>query len=270
VPPRPSKADDTNTGRPNLTVVVPVYNNAATLAALCDQLKEVLQAEGISFELLFVNDGSRDDSLHRLSELAKQHPEITIVELAGNFGQATALLCGLAEASGDNCVILDADLQDPPSALPLLWRARAPEVSAVFAGRRGRSQSLGRDLTSFLYRTFLNVVTGLPKDASMYVLMDRQLVDAMVSFPTGHPWIPAMIGCLRAPARSVPVQRMIRAEGRSSYTGLARLRVALTGVACVLGYRLRTSDEPYLQRRGKEIVRAVSRARALSEPSHSV
>lgn len=261
-----SNASDAGARPLDLTVIVPVYNNAATLALLCDQLTAVLRTDGISFELLFVNDGSRDDSAQKLAELAKEHSEVTVVELTGNFGQQIAVLCGLERASGASCVIMDADLQDPPPALPLLWRARSPSVSAVFAGRRGRYQSPGRHLTSLMYRTLLYVLTGLPRDASMYVLMERPLVQALVDFPTRHPSIPAMIGCLGVRTVSIPVKRMMRIHGRSGYTGLARVRAALTGMACVLGYRLRTTDEAYLQRQGAPIVGAVSRARVLTGP----
>jgi glycosyltransferase involved in cell wall biosynthesis len=157
--------------RLDLTVVVPVYNNAATLAPLCDQLKAALGAAGISFELLFVNDGSRDDSAQQLAKLAKQHAEITVVP--------------------------------------------------VFAGRRGRYPSPGRRLTSLMYRSLLRVLTGLPRDANIYVLMEPLLVQALVAFPTRHPSIAAMIGCLGVPTVSIPVQRTVRAQGRSSYTSSA-------------------------------------------------
>jgi glycosyltransferase involved in cell wall biosynthesis len=249
----------------DLTVVVPVYNNAATLAPLCDQLKAALGPAGISFELLFVNDGSRDDSAQKLAKLAKHHAEITVVELRGNFGQQIAVLCGLGLASGASCVVMDADLQDPPPALPLLWRARAPNVAAVFAGRRGRYQTPGRHLTSLMYRLLLNVLTGLPRDASMYVLMERSLVQALVEFPTRNPSIPAMIGCLGVRTVSIPVERKMRPVGRSTYTSLARVRAAFAGMACLFGYRLRTTNEAFLQLHGGRLVGAVTKARVVTE-----
>src|SRR5688572_2751817 len=92
--------------RLDLTVVVPVYNNVASLALLCRELKAALDPLGISYELLFVNDGSTDASAARLAELAEQHPEITLVELSGNFGQQVAVLCGLERASGASCVVM--------------------------------------------------------------------------------------------------------------------------------------------------------------------
>ncbi len=252
--------------RLDLTVVIPVYNDAATLALLCDQLKAALRPESISFEILFIDDGSADDSAQRLGRLARKHAEVTVIELRRNFGQQIAVICGLEHASGESCVVMDADLQDPPSALPHLWRARSPDVSAVFAGRRGRYQSLGRHVTSLMYRTLLHVLTGLPSDVGMYVLMDRQLVQAIVAFPTQHPSLPAMIGCLGVPSISVPLKRMMRAEGRSTYTSLARVHAAIEGMTCWLNYRLQRHQTPYLQEHSKDLVRTLTRARVIGEP----
>lgn len=227
-----------------LSVVVPVYN-ATTLTALCDHLKGALQSEGISFELLFVNDGSQDESGVKLAELAKQHPEITIVTLTRNFGQATALLCGLA--SGVDCVVrcrsARAAIGDPVAVA----RATRPTFRRCLPDGADAHSLSAATLTSLSH--VAHVLTGLLKDASMYVLMDRKLVDGLVRFPTRHLWVPAMIGCLGLPSRSVPVQCLTRKEGQSSYTSLARLRAALTGIACVIGYRLGTTSEPYLRPR---------------------
>jgi len=250
----------------DLTVVIPVYNDAATIALLCKQLKAALSPEGISFEILFVDDGSTDDSAQRLARLAREHAEVTVIELTGNFGQQIAVLCGLEQASGECCAVMDADLQDPPSALPHLWRARSPDFSAVFAGRRGRYQSLGRHFTSLMYRTLLHVLTGLPSDVGMYVLMERRLVKAIVEFPTQHPSLPAMIGCLGVPSISVPLKRMMRAEGRSTYTSLARVHAAIEGMTCWLNYRLQRHETPYLQAHGRDLVRTLTRARVTGEP----
>ena len=149
----------------DLTVVVPVYGNGPTLAPLCEQLIRALEPLGISYELLFVNDGSTDHSAEILDALHHRHDAVSVVDLARNSGQQTAILCGLKEASGEACVIMDADLQDPPSALPLLVGARRPDIEAVFAGRRGRFTSLGRHITDLLdpsvtVKVYSNILTN--------------------------------------------------------------------------------------------------------------
>ncbi len=248
-------------------MVVPVYRNAPTLAQLCDQLKAALIPLGSSFELLFVNDGSTDNSAEILARLAREHDEVTVLDLSRNMGQQIAILCGLAEASGRSCAVMDADLQDPPSALPLLLAARGPSVQAVFAGRRGRSASFGRHITSGLFRNLLHLLTGLPHDAGMFVVMERELVDGVLGFPTEHPWITSMIGCLGASCAIVPVKRMSRPIGRSSYTSLARVRAAITGIRCVLAYKFGLDQQPYLRRHGAGLIRSLSRARVALDPA---
>jgi hypothetical protein len=160
---------------------------------------------------------------------------------------------------------MDADLQDPPSALPLLLAARGPGVQAVFAGRRGRSASFGRHVTSSLFRGLLHLLTGLPRDAGMFMVMERKLVEGLLDFPTEHPWITSMIGCLGVPCAIVPVKRMSRPIGRSSYTSLARVRAAITGLRCVLAYKFKLDEQPYLRRHGAGLVRSLSRARVTQE-----
>lgn len=247
----------------DLSVVVPVYHNAPTLAPLCQQLKQALTPLGISFELVFVNDGSTDSSAEVLAGLARAHDEVTVLELSRNSGQQIAILCGLDEASGRSCAVMDADLQDPPSALPLLLAARQAGIEAVFAGRRGRSASFGRHVTSALFRGLLHVLTGLPFEAGMFMLMERKLVDGLLGFPTEHPWITSMIGCLGVPCAIVPVKRMERPIGRSSYTSLARVRAAITGIRCVLAYKFGLDQQPYLRRHGAGLVRSLTRARVV-------
>jgi glycosyltransferase involved in cell wall biosynthesis len=244
----------------DVTVVLPVHNNAATLAPLCEQLKAVLKGMELGFELLFVNDASTDASSETMKGLARQHLEVTLLELSRNVGQHIAVLHGLSKASGEVCIVMDADLQDPPSLLPSLWAARADGVAAVFGGRRGRYQSSARHFTSGLYKRVQHIITGLPLDAGMFVLMERPLVEALLEFPTRRPMLPAMIGCLAVPTISIPVERQVRMRGRSSYKGLARVRLGLKGIACVLEHRFWPAPAPYLQQRGYGVVAELTRA----------
>lgn len=231
----------------DLSVVVPVYRNAPTLAALTEQVLDVAAGLTITCEIVFVNDASPDDSRARLIEIAETRAAVTVVDLARNVGQHAAVLHGLAYASGRTCAIMDADLQDRPSSLAVLWHARSPTVSAVFGGRRGNYQEQGRHATSRLFKWVLHRLTGVPKDAGIFVLIERELVDALVRFPTRTPWIQAMIGCLGASTVSVPVDRDVRSEGASSYSAFGRLRTAARGVWCVLEYRCWRASEPYLE-----------------------
>ena len=233
---------------PDLSVVVPVYRNASTVRPLAEQVIEVLEGLGLSHEIVFVDDASPDDSAARLAEVSRSHPVVRTVTLPVNVGQHAAVLHGLAAARGRWCAVMDADLQDRPASLAVLWQARTPGIEAVFAGRRGAYEGRGRLLTSRLFKWVLHRLTGIPADAGIFVLLARPLVDRLVAFPTRVPWVQSMIGCLGARACSVPVERSRRPDGDSSYSAMARLRTAARGLLCVLEYRVWRAPTPYLVR----------------------
>jgi glycosyltransferase involved in cell wall biosynthesis len=247
----------------DLSVVVPVYGNAATVAALAEQVATVAQGLGISHEIVFVNDSSPDDSLRRLQALAAASNSIVVIDLACNLGQHAAVLHGLARTRGQVCAIMDADLQDRPASLAVLWRARQPGCDVVFGGRRGRYQDAGRHATSRLFKWLLGRLTGVPDDAGIFLLMERALVERLVRFPTRTPWMQSMIGCLGARTISVPVDRDMRATGTSSYSAWGRVRTATRGIWCAVEYRLFPAPLPYLERpEQKRVARRIAASTA--------
>jgi polyisoprenyl-phosphate glycosyltransferase len=232
--------------RVDLTVVVPVYRNAPTLAPLTTQVIGVLTDLSVSHEILFVNDASPDASMDRLREIAARHACVTLLDLPENVGQHAAVLHGLSRASGRACAIMDGDLQDRPSSLATLWRARTATAAAVYGARRGRYEGRGRHRTSRLFKWVLYHLAGVPKDAGLFVLLERELVNALVRFPTRYPWIQVMVGCLGVPVLSVPVERDVRRDGESSYTAFGRWKTAARALLCVAEYRLWRAPAPYL------------------------
>lgn len=242
--------------RPDLSVVVPVYRNAETLEPLTDQVTAVTASLGLTPEIVFVVDASPDDSLARAVDLSARRRGVVVVDLPRNVGQHAAVLHGLARARGAACVVMDADLQDRPESLVTLWRARRPGLSAVFGGRTGRYQPRGRHLSSQAFKWLLHQLTGVPADAGLFVLLERDLVEALVAFPTRVPCIQAMIGCLAVPVVSVPVTRDVRRTGASSYGTAKRVLAGVRGVACVIEYRVWRPRRTYLA-----ATTAVARAR---------
>jgi glycosyltransferase involved in cell wall biosynthesis len=227
------------------SVVIAVYNNAATLVELYSRLKSVFLSGGFSFEVVFVDDSSSDGSVRVLDQLAGREEGVTVLTLKQNVGQHIAVLTGLSKSRGKWCVVMDADLQDPPEAIPALLRTCNNGVDAVFAGRRGNYESRGRLLTSRLFKLLLHLLCGVPRDAGIFVLMSRRMVNALLSMPTSTPWIVSMIGCTGLRATSVPVKRAPRTEGRSGYSSFARLRTAARGIICVLEYKFWRAKNPY-------------------------
>jgi polyisoprenyl-phosphate glycosyltransferase len=219
---------------PRLSVVVPVFGNAATLVQLHGRLGAALRSESIPYELIFVEDAGPDESLEVLRRLVGIDATVAVLALATNAGQNRAVLAGLEIARGEWCVILDADLQDPPEAIPLLLAGLRQGFSAVFAGRRGHYESGSRLLTSRVFKSVLAALTGLPRDAGIFVAIDRRMVSALLAIDEPTPFVVAQIGCTGLPCLSVPVERAPREFGASAYTSRQRLRTAVQALALVV------------------------------------
>lgn len=223
---------------PLVTVVAPVYRNEATLAELHRRVVAALAAAGAALHLVLVSDASPDGSPAVIEALAAGDPRVEPVLLARNVGQHRAVVEGLRRARGEAVVVLDADLQDPPEAIPaLLAELRRGGWGAVYAGRRGRYESLGRLATSRLFKRALALAAGIPTDAGMFVAMTRAVADRVAAFAEPHPFVVAMIGCAGAPTTSIPVRRA-RADDRiSGYTRWTRLRTGVSALVHVAHWR---------------------------------
>jgi polyisoprenyl-phosphate glycosyltransferase len=218
-----------------VAVVVPVYRNEATLVPLAQRLAAAL--EGRDWRLRLVIDASPDDSARVAVELSAADPRIAVTGLTVNAGQHGALLRGLAaEPDADVWVCLDADLQDPPEAVPLLLdRLARGDVEAVFAGRRGAYESRLRRLTGTAHRVLAARLTGLPPDAGAFLAMGPRVRDAVLAAQA--PSIVLAVGLARRPVTSLPVARDRRTEGRSAWTARARLRQSARSLVWALRHR---------------------------------
>jgi dolichol-phosphate mannosyltransferase/undecaprenyl-phosphate 4-deoxy-4-formamido-L-arabinose transferase len=221
-----------------VSVVLPVYRTGGALRELHRRLDAVLGPR--LRELVLVDDACPEGSGLVIAELADRDTRVRPITLARNRGQHRAVLAGLRATTGTWSLVMDADLQDPPEAIPpLLDRASAGGVDAVFAGRRGRYESPLRLLTSRLYKRLLGRLVGVPADAGTFVVLSRPLVDKLVEMGGPSPSLVAMIGCAGVVTTSVPVERAPRFEGRSAYSHAARLRSAVQALRWVAWWRLR-------------------------------
>jgi polyisoprenyl-phosphate glycosyltransferase len=216
-----------------VAVVVPVYRNAATLGPLAKRLAAAL--DGRDWRLRLVIDASPDDSASVARALADER--IAVTELPQNVGQHAALAVGLsAEPDADVWVCLDADLQDPPEAVPLLLdRLARGDVAAVFAGRRGAYESRARRLTGGLHRRVASALTGLPPDAGAFLAMAPAVRAAVLpAMAAGAPSVVLAVGRSGCPVTSVPVARDVRPEGTSAWTARARVRQSMRSLRWAL------------------------------------
>ena len=220
-----------------VAAVVPVYRNEATLAPLVARLREALA--GHDWTVRLVVDASPDGSAAEAARLAAEEPRVLPQVLPRNVGQHRALALGLAQDDADAWVCLDADLQDPPEAVPLLL-ARLPAVAGVFAGRRGSYESPLRLLTGRLHRAVMGRLTGLPADAGAFVAMDARGRDAVLRLQA--PSLVAALGASRLPVASVPVERAPREVGSSAWTPRARLALSARTLAWTVRQRWSGAD----------------------------
>ncbi|MBX9774055.1 MAG: glycosyltransferase family 2 protein [Xanthobacteraceae bacterium] len=221
-----------------ISVVVPVFNNGATLAELADRIRRTVESSW-TLELIFVEDCSTDNSWDVIDDIMRDAAaRVVAIRTPHNLGQHAAILVGLRHARGAWCAVLDADLQDSPEAITALMAA-VDGYDAVFAGRRGRHEPTVRLLTGHLYRLLLGVLSGVPSDAGTFFVLRREAVDRILALPVTNPSAIAMIGLARLRARSIPVQREPRRVGRSAYGNRLRLRLAWRMLSCVIECRFR-------------------------------
>lgn len=208
-----------------VSVISPVWRNATTVRALCARLAAVLPPD---YEILLVDDGCPDGSWRAIATIAEECPSVRGLRHADNLGQNAAVLTGLAAARGEEIVVLDADLQDPPEAVPrLLAELAASGAAAVFGGRRGGYESVGRLITSRAFKRVLRLATGrrLPADAGLLVAMNRVMLERVLFLAGPDTYVLAAMARSGLPMGSVPVERP--AAAASGYSGPARLQLAL-------------------------------------------
>ncbi len=205
------------------SVVVPVYNSEHTLPQLHERLSAVFdQTLHADFELLLVDDSSKDRSYEIMQQLRAEDHRVKIIQLARNFGQPCAVLCGFSKASGDYIITMDDDLQHRPEELPKMIRVlhEQPEVDVVLAKYVGRKHNLIRRTGTRVARWATSRMLGTPPDLEMtsFRVMRRFVMDAVLNLDIYHPQIGNMLVQTSNRIINVPVQHDARAYGRSGYS----------------------------------------------------
>ena len=217
-----------------LSVVVPCFEEEAVLPETHRRLVAVLsEVPELDFELVYVDDGSRDATLDLLREFQQADPRVRVLALSRNFGHEIALTAGLAETAGDAVAFIDADLQDPPELIPRmleLWRRGADVVYGVRLDREGET-SFKRWTAKAFYRLF-DLVTDLsvPLDAGNFRLMDRKVADALLTMPEQDRLIRGMVTWTGFRQEPISYRRVSRSAGGTKYTFRKMLGLAVDSI----------------------------------------
>ncbi|SFV26746.1 Glycosyltransferase involved in cell wall bisynthesis [Devosia crocina] len=225
--------DTAVTGQPELSVVVPCYNEEAGIAAFWARLCPVMDAIGLTWEVVFVNDGSRDDTVGRISTLT--HPGVSkrTIDFSRNFGKEAAITAGLDHARGKASVVIDSDLQHPPETIPLmvtLWQAGA---EVVLGKRQSReTDSALRTWFSNRFYSFASKVfeVPIPKDVGDFRLMDHQVVKALGSLRENQRFMKGLFAWVGFRTQIVEFEVAQREHGTSSFNLWRLLNFAVDGI----------------------------------------
>src|SRR5438270_7718422 len=215
-----------------LSVVAPVYNEEGTIEQFYTRVCAAL--DGLSFELVLIDDGSDDGSPALLERLAANDPRVHVVFLSRNFGHQTALTAGLDHAQGDAVVMLDADLQDPPELIPRMldhWRAGCDVVYAVRREREGESR-FKLATARWFYRLFDKLAqVDLVHNSGDFRLLDRRPLDALLSMRERNRFLRGMTVWVGYRQAAVPYDRDPRYAGETKYTLSRMLRFSLDAIS---------------------------------------
>lgn len=224
---------------PQVSVVIPVYNEQAGLDKLYARLYPALDALGRSYEIIFVDDGSRDSSVGQLREQFQKRPDVTrVVVFAGNFGQHNAILAGFAQVRGQHIVTLDADLQNPPEEIGNLLAELDKGHDYVGSIRQMRQDSFLRRWPSKILNLIRERTTSIEitDQGCMLRAYSRQVVDAINHCPEVNTFIPALAYLFARNPTEIPVKHEERAAGESKYSMYRLLRLnfdLMTGFSIV-------------------------------------
>ncbi len=227
--------DPPATPRPVMSVVVPAYNEQEVLPAFHARLRPVMEAIGLPWEVIYVNDGSRDRTLEVMLGLKAADARVAVVNLSRNFGKEIALTAGLDHAAGsDAVVVIDADLQDPPEVIPDLVAAWRQGFDVAYATRRAREGEtwLKKATASAFYRVMKRIggKVELPANTGDFRLMSRRALDALLGLREQHRFMKGLFAWVGFPSTPVFYDRAPRAAGETKWNYWRLWNLSLEGI----------------------------------------
>ncbi|MBR2823846.1 MAG: glycosyltransferase family 2 protein [Clostridia bacterium] len=218
---------------PTISVILPAYNEEENIRRAAERLAAVLAPEGVTWELVFVNDGSKDETWNRIREVSAEDPHVTGVSFSRNFGKEAAIMAGLACAKGDCCVVMDCDLQHPPATVVEMlhkWQEGYEVVEGVKRSR-GTESKAHRFMAGTFYK-MMSAATRIDMSrASDFKLMDRKAVDAILSLPEKNAFFRALSSWVGFKTTSVEFDVQDREAGTSKWNPFSLAGYALRNIS---------------------------------------
>ncbi|MEM1323026.1 MAG: glycosyltransferase family 2 protein [Bacteroidota bacterium] len=217
----------------DISVIIPVYNEEDNIGLLHQRTSAVMEQLKVNYELIFVNDGSRDKSIELVKELAQKHSEVKFIDFSRNFGHQVAVTAGLDRSTGDAVVIIDADLQDPPELIIEMYQKLRSGYEVVYAKRKRRDgESFLKRFTARMFYRILSKITSIhiPIDTGDFRIVDRKIVNILKQMPEKNKYLRGQISWIGFRQTYVEYDRQERHSGDTGYTYSKMLRFALDGI----------------------------------------
>lgn len=228
-----------------ITILVPAYNEEDALPLLYERVNKIMnKMKNYDFELLFVNDGSKDNTLNEIKKLREQDKRISYVDFSRNFGKEIGMIAGLDYATGDCVIIMDADLQDPPELIPQmveLWEQGYDDVYAQRKSRKGETWL--KKITSKMYYKVLQSLTRVPiqKDTGDFRLLDRRCVNALKKMRETSRCSKSMFSWIGYNKKAILYDRDPRVAGKTKWNYMKLIDLAIDGITAFTTSPLRIS-----------------------------
>lgn len=216
-----------------LSVILPSYNEEMMVERAGERLGQLLEGEKIKFELIFVDDGSKDATWSKIEEMAKRYKFIRGIHFSRNFGKEAAIFAGLAEAGGDCSVVMDCDLQHPPETVIEMYRRWEEGYEVVEGVKRSRGrESLGHKASAELFYKIMTKATGIDMSrASDFKLLDKRAVAALLDMPERNAFFRALSSWIGFKTTTVKFDVQPREAGESKWSTWSLVKYAVTNIA---------------------------------------
>lgn len=216
-----------------LSVVIPVFNEASIIPIFHQALRQICQTLPFELQVIYVNDGSRDETFSVLRDLKKQDSAIAVLDLSRNFGKEIALQAGLDYAQGDAVVVMDVDLQDPPELIPEFIKYWQQGYDIVYATRRTRAgESWVKRSTAYLFYRLIEKMSSIPipRDTGDFRLLSRRAVEALKLLREKHRFMKGLFSWIGFTQIGIPFERPPRLKGQTKWNYSKLLNLAMEGI----------------------------------------